>query len=838
MTLDEALDTLELAPGTAPEQALAQAEGLRSRLRQSLEAAPTEALKKKFRDRLAQVDQAVAAVLAARDGSLSRTQLADLPGMNPSHTAGGFGAAPAAHLNPGQVLAQRYEIRALLGAGGMGAVYAAHDSMRGKDIALKILLPGLAANPAARDRFLAEARLSSELSHPNIVNVFDVQLDGDRCFLTMEKLEGQTLRERMALRQAARKPFDAAEVRTLLGPICDALAHAHRHTIHRDIKPENIFITQDETPKLMDFGIARVLSGSQLTQTRAGMGSAYYMAPEQLRSARDVDGRADQYSLAVVAYEMLTGQLPTGMAEPIHELRKDLPRKWADAITRALSPNPEKRHPDIEAFAQAIGGGRQRGASRAPGAGRGAGKALLWGGAVAVVLALAAGAAWMFGPWQSAASPEDPVEPAAVASEPEPTRMLLVPSMAEHRVSLDPQPQLRFEHGRLTSLAAKTNPFGMPISFRWSAHSADLSPKAPQAQSTDDFPRLEGASWNLGTPAMGIASSGRGLVALSITQRGSGSGPMAFAFRGTREGAWDGPWRYFGDLPEEGVPVKHTLEVASLDPAGRLFAVLANGHGAGVFVVDSDSGETRTLFRSRRNHGNMGRLPELAVGVSALADEAGIPQVAVLTANGERMLESTENVVTAQRSLTVRVMQATSAQPLWKADIPLQTWLSKSIGLNGFMVKQAMLLAVPGQQGHYLLAGQVYRGGGAYDPFAFIINRQGERLSTIQLDDTGNFYGNLVLAVDKRHVVAALGQLDGTGELRLHDLQGKLLVRQAGAPEPACCEWVAPADGSDTWQYLGGRWDWPAKEARLSLWNVRLEHDPTPASASPAAPAG
>jgi serine/threonine protein kinase len=163
--------------------------------------------------------------------NLSATQFGDLPGAAPVYTQTDFGHAASALvpnlLKVGSVLANRYEIRERIGAGGMGAVYRAFDRTRSEELAIKVLLPHLLSNPQARERFLTEAKLASKLSHPNIVNVFDVQRDGEHDFLTMELLKGTTLRDLMNARRQARRPFEIDEAIQIGATIGDALNHAH-----------------------------------------------------------------------------------------------------------------------------------------------------------------------------------------------------------------------------------------------------------------------------------------------------------------------------------------------------------------------------------------------------------------------------------------------------------------------------------------------------------------------------------------------------------------------------------------------------------------------------------
>lgn len=297
---------------------------------------------------------------------LSATKLADLPGAHSYQTALGTGGnmTQIASLQPGHVLANRFEIKAQIGAGGMGAVYRAYDRNRGEDIAVKVMLPGLIASDTAKQRFINEAKISIKLSNQNIVNVSDVQIDGAYIFITMELLEGHTLRQAMDDKKKQRLKWSEAEVLDVVCHLCEALEYAHRYTVHRDIKPENVWINHDGTIKLMDFGIARLMTGSQMTQASTVLGTAYYMAPEQLVGARHVDHRADQYSVGVLVYELLAERIPTGRFKPLTEVRDDISQGISDAVDKALEGHPEDRYLDIAEFSQALqerGKGRKRG---------------------------------------------------------------------------------------------------------------------------------------------------------------------------------------------------------------------------------------------------------------------------------------------------------------------------------------------------------------------------------------------------------------------------------------------------------------------------------------------
>jgi TPR repeat protein len=290
---------------------------------------------------------------------LSATMMADLPGAHPYQTALGTGGnmAQIASLQPGHVLANRFEIKAQIGAGGMGAVYRAHDRNRGEDIAVKVMLPGLISSDVAKQRFLNEAKIAIKLGHQHIVNTYDVQIDGAYIFITMELLEGTNLRQLMTEKKQQHQQWEEKEVLDIIRPLCEALTYAHRFTIHRDIKPENVWINRDGSIKLMDFGIARLMTDSQMTQTSAVLGTAYYMAPEQLVGAKGVDHRADQYSVGVMVYELLTERIPTGRFKQINEIRDDISQGLSDAVDQALAGHPEDRYENMAAFAEGLQAG-------------------------------------------------------------------------------------------------------------------------------------------------------------------------------------------------------------------------------------------------------------------------------------------------------------------------------------------------------------------------------------------------------------------------------------------------------------------------------------------------
>ncbi|MBI2933826.1 MAG: serine/threonine protein kinase [Planctomycetes bacterium] len=245
-------------------------------------------------------------------------------------------------LAPGTQLGA-YRIVELLGRGGMGAVYRAQHSMLGRAVALKVLPRSLAQDPEFSERFKREAQALAKIHHPNIVDVYDMGTDGDTCFFAMEYVDGPSLRS--VLKTGRLSPPQALH---MVPKLCDALEYAHAQgVIHRDIKPENILLDRAGEPKIADFGIARILRGDRgpltLTRTSAILGTPDYMAPEQRENTKDVDHRADIYSLGVVLYEMLTGQLPVGHFDPPTK-KVPLDERVDAIVLKALEYERERRY--------------------------------------------------------------------------------------------------------------------------------------------------------------------------------------------------------------------------------------------------------------------------------------------------------------------------------------------------------------------------------------------------------------------------------------------------------------------------------------------------------------
>ena len=361
MTRDEAENFLNLQGSPTAGEVESTVIKRRRQIEQWLDRASTEAVRDQCRRQLEQLEEAKTALLGETEILTGRSMPTDLP-LAQADGASVDGTAPLANpdvpVRPGQNLTDRYEIKEQIGAGGMGAVYKAFDRNRDKDIAIKVLLPSMLAWPKVQYRLLLEGRLTSELSHPNIVTVFDVQRSGPHTFLTMELLKGQSLRSYLNTLKSQGRNMGVDEALRITEQVCQGLAYAHeKNVVHRDIKPGNVWLTEDGKIKVMDFGIARLLSSSQMTQTVMAMGTPNYMAPEQLQGGSDVDGRADQYAVAVMLFEMLAGHIPTGRSESLSQLRRDVPLAVSRTVDKALSPDRAQRYEDMSSFLQSLQSG-------------------------------------------------------------------------------------------------------------------------------------------------------------------------------------------------------------------------------------------------------------------------------------------------------------------------------------------------------------------------------------------------------------------------------------------------------------------------------------------------
>jgi serine/threonine-protein kinase len=291
------------------------------------------------------------------------------PARSDAAPAAAFGAAADKPPEPSATIGHigRYALKYRIGEGGLGTVYAAHDPLLSRLIAIKTLNLEIAAEQrsAFNALFLNEARAAAGLSHPNIVTVFDAGVSDDNAYIAMELLKGRDLRQ---LRQEGWHPTPT-QAALIVRRVADALAYAHsKGVVHRDIKPANIFMVGRTQPRVLDFGIARI---AHQHEAHAGddvaAGSPYYMAPEQARQ-QPVDRRADVFSLGVVLYELLTDQKPfrgSSLAEitsavlehepPLATLvNKDVPKPLAEIAARAMEKDPEHRFRSARALSREL----------------------------------------------------------------------------------------------------------------------------------------------------------------------------------------------------------------------------------------------------------------------------------------------------------------------------------------------------------------------------------------------------------------------------------------------------------------------------------------------------
>ncbi len=260
----------------------------------------------------------------------------------------------------GQKINDRYQIIKSIGEGGMANVYLAYDTILDRDVAVKVLRGDLSNDEKFVRRFQREALNASSLSHPNIVEVYDVGDDNGQYFIVMEYIEGKNLKDLIK----KRGKLTVSEVVDIMSQISDGLSVAHdSYIIHRDIKPQNIMILENGLVKITDFGIAMAMNATQLTQTNSVMGSVHYLPPEQA-SGKGSTLKSDIYSMGILMYELLTGVLPyrgdnaveialKHLKEPLPSIREeldDLPQSVENIILKSTAKNPKNRYNDARAM--------------------------------------------------------------------------------------------------------------------------------------------------------------------------------------------------------------------------------------------------------------------------------------------------------------------------------------------------------------------------------------------------------------------------------------------------------------------------------------------------------
>lgn len=258
----------------------------------------------------------------------------------------------------------RYEVEAEVGRGGMGLVYRCYDPANGRQVALKLMAAHLSDNDTALARFRREAALVASLKHAHIATFHEFGEWASRPYFVMDWVDGRTLKDELATHHK----LPLARCLALFAQLADAIGHAHTHgVIHRDLKPANIIIGPDDQATIVDFGVALLDTAPSLTTTGLIVGTPLYMSPEQIRG-QDVDGRSDQYSLAVILYEMLTGQFPyeaisvpaiyhhqlLGQPIPITERDPRLPAAIEAALNRAMAKEPGQRFASVADLNRAL----------------------------------------------------------------------------------------------------------------------------------------------------------------------------------------------------------------------------------------------------------------------------------------------------------------------------------------------------------------------------------------------------------------------------------------------------------------------------------------------------
>jgi tetratricopeptide (TPR) repeat protein/predicted Ser/Thr protein kinase len=267
-------------------------------------------------------------------------------------------------LTPGSALGTRYKIIRLLGQGGMGAVYLARDRELDREVALKVIRPDMAANPEILKRFKQELILARQITHRNVIRIFDLAQAENIKFISMEFVEGEDLQT--ILRR--KKKLEPAEAASIMAQVCRALEAAHGEgVIHRDLKPQNIMLDKAGRVYVMDFGIARSITAVGMTQTGALIGTPEYMSPEQAKGLT-LDARSDLFTAGIIFYEILSGTTPfnadTTMAKlwkrasepprPLIELDKTIPAALSDIVQKCLEIDPGKRFPSASELLHAI----------------------------------------------------------------------------------------------------------------------------------------------------------------------------------------------------------------------------------------------------------------------------------------------------------------------------------------------------------------------------------------------------------------------------------------------------------------------------------------------------
>ena len=267
--------------------------------------------------------------------------------------------------SPGSFFADRYRIDRILGAGAMGRVYAAEHGVTGQKVALKMLLPQLLGDARLKARFINEAKVLARLEHPSLVQLLGFIDTPRAAFIVMPFVAGSTLDK--VIQRHGQLPIEMAV--GLFAQMCEGLDHMHQHAVmHRDLKPSNVIIQDDDRVRITDFGIARSVGSQKLTMDGMVVGTAEYLAPEQASGTDRDNVASDQYAVAILLYEMLTGRVPfrhpsaarvlvkqvSAAPPPPRTIRPEISAGIEAAILRALAKTPADRFPGVLAFRDAV----------------------------------------------------------------------------------------------------------------------------------------------------------------------------------------------------------------------------------------------------------------------------------------------------------------------------------------------------------------------------------------------------------------------------------------------------------------------------------------------------
>ena len=356
MDRTRACELLEVAPTAGIADFEAQRRWKRRQIEEALLTAGNDVLKRQYQDALSELELAFQVAVgddARHAPGLSVTRMRDRPGAKVFYAEQRPGESLRVGITTGDVLGNRYEVRHLLGAGGTGAVFEGFDRTLKQAVALKIYLPSLFPDTAARTKFIESQRAVQKVVHPNVLKVFDVGESGSFIYVVTRLDLEPSLVEFAAERRAANNPLSFLEVQAIVGLIIDGLVAAGA-VHHGYLHPESIRCTRTGQPRLSDFGATLFLTPAEITKLGRVMGTLPFLAPERLQDGVEVEAcAASQYSLGVIAYELITGRRATARLEPLREVAPKCPKILVDCVEKLLEPSPADRYLDYSALSAA-----------------------------------------------------------------------------------------------------------------------------------------------------------------------------------------------------------------------------------------------------------------------------------------------------------------------------------------------------------------------------------------------------------------------------------------------------------------------------------------------------